>query len=63
MQEIGGGLTLERPAGAAWSLVAATDDRGTVIRSAYTLGGEAEATHPLIQLDERGLGTVVYLSL
>lgn len=63
MEEIGAdGLTLERPQGAAWALVEETDRLGAVKRSAYTLG-EEEAYHRLVQLDERGMGRVTFLTL
>lgn len=63
MEELGeDGLTLERPQGAAWALVEETDRLGAVKRSAYTLG-EEEAYHRLVQLDERGMGRVTFLTL
>ena len=63
MEELGeDGLTLERPQGAAWALVEETDRLGAVERSAYTLG-EEEAYHRLVQLDERGMGRVTFLTL
>ncbi len=62
MEELGeDGLTLERPQGAAWVLVEETDCLGAVKRSAYTLG-EEEAYHRLVQLDERGMGRVSFLT-
>ena len=63
MEEIGAeGLTLERPRGAVWALVEERDRLGAVKRSAYTLGEEA-SYHRLVRLDERGMGTVTYLTL
>ncbi len=63
MEELGeDGITLERPQGAAWALVEETDRLGAVKRSAYTLG-EEEAYHRLVQLDERGMGRVTFLTL
>lgn len=55
-------LTLERPQGAAWAMVAETGEAGEVGRSAYTLG-EDGIDHRLVLLDERGMGTVTYLTL
>lgn len=55
-------LTLERPQGAAWALVAETGEAGEVGRSVYTLGEEG-AAHRIVLLDERGMGTVTYLTL
>ena len=63
MEEMGAeGLTLERPQGAQWALVTETDENGAVKRTAYTLEEEG-VSHRLIRLDERGLGTPVYLTL
>ena len=45
-----------------WALVEETDRLGAVKRSAYTLG-EEEAYHRLVQLDERGMGRVTFLTL
>lgn len=63
MEEVGEeGLTLERPQGTVWALVEETDRLGAVKRSAYTLG-EDGIDHRLVLLDERGMGTVTYLTL
>ncbi len=63
MEEVGEeGLTLERSQGAVWALVEETDRLGAVKRSAYTLG-EDGIDHRLVLLDERGMGTVTYLTL
>ena len=63
MEEMGAeGLTLERPQWAQWALVTETDENGAVKRTAYTLEEEG-VSHRLIRLDERGLGTPVYLTL
>lgn len=62
-EEIGDGLSLESPQGAAWVLVGETDRNGRTKRSAYTLGGAEVAAHRLVLLDGRGLGRVVYLTL
>ena len=63
MEEIGDGLTLERPEGAVWALITVTDARGGVERAAYTLDGPAAAFHRLIRLDERGSGRTADLVL
>lgn len=63
MEEVGEGLSLERPQGAVWALVTQRDRTGDTERSVYTLGTEAGASHHLVQLDERGMGRVVYLNL
>lgn len=64
MEEIGDGLTLERPEGAVWALVTTADSLGTVARCAYTLDEPGKtAYHRLIQMDERGMGRVVDLLL
>ena len=63
MEEVGEGLSLERPQGAVWALVTQRDRTGDTERSVYTLGTEAGASHQLVRLDERGMGRVVYLNL
>ena len=55
-------LTLERPQGAVWAMVAETGEAGEIGRAAYTLGEEG-VSHRLVLLDERGMGTVTYLTL
>lgn len=62
MEEIGEGLTLNRPQGAVWAMVTETDRLGTDKRTAYTLE-EEEVSHQLVQLDACGLGRLVYLTL
>lgn len=62
MEEIGDGLTLNRPQGAVWAMVTETDRLGADKRTAYTLE-EEETSHQLVQLDARGLGRLVYLTL
>lgn len=62
MEEIGEGLALARPEGAVWALAAQTDRLGQMERTVYTLEPEG-AAHRLIQLDERGVGRAIYLTL
>lgn len=63
MEDVGEyGLTLERPQGAVWALVAETDRLGNVKRSSYTLLEEA-VVHSLVRLDERGMGEFSSLTL
>ncbi len=62
LEEVGEGLTLERPQGAQWALVAETDENGAVRRTCHTLGEEG-VSHRLVRLDERGMGTLTYLTL
>ena len=62
-EDIGEGLTLEGPGGAAWALVEETNRLSAGKRTAYTLGREEAAAHRLVLLDDRGLGRVVYLTM
>ena len=62
MEEVGEGLALERPQGAQWAVVEENYEAGSVRRTSYTLG-EEETCHRLVRLDERGMGSVVYLTL
>lgn len=63
MEEVGEGLSLERPQGAVWALVTQWDRTGAAERTVYTLDREEGASHQLVRLDERGMGRVVYLEL
>ena len=62
LEDMGEGITLPRPQGAAWAVVVETGEEGEIARTAYTLS-EEKVNHRLVLLDQRGMGQVVYLTL
>lgn len=63
VEELAQDPALAPPEGAAWVTVEELEHTGAVTRTAYTLGGEQGISHPLVLLDDRGLGRVSGLTL
>lgn len=62
LEELTGEYNLAPPKGAAWAMIRQTDERGVVQRAVSNPDYNGRASHKMIQLDEIGVGHVIWLN-